>query len=757
MSIEVTKIEIAGGSKGWGGLVNREDRMGLLPNQASDCLNVWDDNGILRKRRGYDGYGTDGVSGFRTFEKVAEYDPTKVGVHLIGDGGASQLAQEVNLGTTRGGDYDHAGGERKLRIEAKIKKATGATRILFKIFSKNGATGAPDQLLVTGTSQYVYKAPFDEHWAAFDFDATDIDTTHGGNVLIVIEADLAIATTDMGWVYGNSLYSGAEKAWKYSSGSWSELVGDAFKVRVYQLNTNGSRKLSLVEDYIDERKIMIRVQLWQGYNNASIASSDIPTELSKYNGATLFIEGERFGYEIYGAEDGESDFLIKPYYPNSNTTVNAYIVPKMIMQQLYTNYGLEVNHFSEYPVIIHKFPGVGGDPGGDIVTEVFKEAGKSSGIVIIKQLTTSTYSPAPLIWGTDTYPLTGFPGEFSFTGLTNPITSAETVMFHKNHMIFGGVKINGNAYLDRIYYSGIGTVESGYGDNRYDYKNGNLVASLSLGKTAVIFTTSASYVLYGDYYENFEYVKLEDDITVTRQSAICKVNSIVYGISNKGIFELDGETKKIISENISEELTSYDRDSGSCWYDGRKNMVMFALTKIDSTTTTRVFGYKIKSQTWWIFDTPYANGAVWTDNPFDTDGNTVGAGRSMPTLAYEYDSGHDNVSDAINAYYKTAPFYAAGGGKFNPSAIWLLARNEDATATLTVDAIGDYTTEQDTVALRVATYPDNAPVSHQVYLDSMDDCNSIEVKVSQNTVDQDFSISSIAMDAEGGQNVDQTV
>lgn len=747
MAIETSKVEIAGGSKGWGGLVKREDRMGLLPNQASDLLNVWDDNGVLRKRRGHTSFNS-------YFRKVADYDTTKTGSEYVKRSTPiTQLAQEITLGTSNGGWAAGITGsalDLLIEIKAKLFDGGGTAQFYLELRPDDG-TGQPDENVSYGTSKGTvgFMEPSAEGWLSFYF----ADVTLAASTFFVVLRQTNATNDTAYWAYGADVF-GTEKAMKYESSAWAEIASVDFMLKVHQqYNSFAPITVDHIEKYSDGIDFMTTLYLENDKHGAQIMEANYPKNMSDYIGATIFIEGEEVAYKIESAADNSPYMHISPPCQSAtSTTKTAYITTKKALYQVSDK--LIENHFNSWSVQI------------DVLSTIYGEiniahgwkAGAGTIVAIASQNKLSGNAFTPQIWGTAAAPFTGPPGDASFTGLTNPITDAEVVMYHKDHLIWGGVTINGTEYKDRIYYSGQGTPESGYDDNRYDILDGKLTAMKSLGDTAIICTTKTIYIMFGDYFENFELDKIGRGAKVPKSQSLCTANidGIVYAyaLSSSGMVKIEQNKVSKISDPISKELEGLDLDRGGCWYDGTKKQIIFSATDGGDYGTIYTYGYKPMENSWWKYDTPYNNGG-WFPLAIDRDGKTYGMTWGTKGF-YDFDTQADDVSTAINAYYKTAPFYAAGGGNFNPSVIWVLARNEEVASNLTLDMINDYVATQKTIALRNTSFPDNAPVSHQEY-NTNNDVNSIEVKISQNTADENFAVSSIFMDAEGGQNVDQTV
>lgn len=750
MATQTTPIEIAGGQVGWGGLVNRLDRMGLLPNQASDCLNVWDENNVLRRRRGTEEFSD-------VLFKFTDFSETSDGTVDVRDGTVSKLSQSFNMAAAAGGDYDKPSGDSTARDIIMSINATLISdgNVTLELWTRDG-NGLPQSLLATSSIKDGTTTP-STGWLSFYFSQVVITSN---NLCVVLTSSSTEGTeANFFWNYYNDV-GGSHVAGSFTDPNWAEIADINFMLKVYigqdadvdSLTGNMTNSLELLNRMSSVKSLSCEASLTNDSHSVGITLDDgEPRYIQDYDQATMFVEGDNVAYKIEAS--ASSGFHIVPSYQGTTGTKNVYIA---FDRAIYGLVGSQINfivqdYFNTCP-IAYKV----GSPAFGFISDfvVTKKAGEEAAVSMFFSAQ-SVSPPTPKIWGSTTYPFTGEPGDHSFTGLTNPITSARAAMWYKNHLFVCGVIINSTEYLDRIYYSGQGTPEAGYDDLRHDIANGDLIAAISNKNYAIVATTRGTRVLRGDYYENFEYEDHELKEPIVSHNAIClgknkSGKNVFYGITTLGFVVFDETTYKYIDDNIREEIKSIDIDASSCSYDENAKMVRFCVS-IDGTKY--VYGYMIEKETWYKFDTAYTQ-CVHLPVIFTNLGITLGL-RDKYNKSHEVDVKNDGGS-AIEAYYKTAPFHAAGGRRFIPWSVWIMARNESETSNLTVDRILNYTSDETTISLRKATFPDDVPVAHQVYV-YKGETNSMELKLSQDAVDQEFAIQSIMVELKGGQSVDQTV
>lgn len=735
--------EIAGGPAGWGGYVNRGERLSVRPHEASSANNVYEEGGVLKKRQGYTKSENFLILG-------GSYASASTGYEEISDNGISpdttKISQEIEINsTTTGGDENFNGTTTSELVVALKMKKTGGTAGTFnaRLYTVDGS-GFPDSLLATSHPVSWGYLPTDstEYWVYFYFESVILGTS---NVCITIEDTGGIGGAGQKWMYsdGDGGYipgGSARVAANYTGGAWAENSGVDFLFKFYYKKTSDVYFKS-IHNYngFDDGCFVGTANLTN--NSHSVLFTSIDGVIG--NEYTMFVENERAAYKIQtivdetikGRETTGANIL-PSYQGVTGSSKKVFCYPAKMIVGL-EGYIAEC-HYNDYIMRIYKD------------TDIYD---KLNAVQFDDSVALIPRDDTPKVWGTASYPLSGEPGDFTFTGLTNPITQAKTVMWHKKFMVWGNVIINSVEHRDRFYYSGQTTPEAGYADNNYDSVDGEITALVSNGAYAVVSTRSRTYCIFGNdfstTYEKIEHVTLGGAINA---ESLCiyydeLLGNKIYGFSAQGIFEIDKTKKRFIHEKILKEIADIIPSDMFVCPDYRREMVLFSYR---SAGVRKILGYNVRTKTWWPEDLT-AQGML----------SVVSYNSLLPRIygfkddeLWDMYTGKNDDGAAISANYKTGPAYLNAGAQFAGGVVWLIHGNEDETANLTVNIQNDYgTADAQVLALRDTDFPDDVPVRSKVQRAGT--ASSIEIELAQDAVDQSFKVAKINVEAGGGRNVEQ--
>jgi hypothetical protein len=755
MADKCVPVTIAGGTAGWGGYVNPGDRMGLKRNEFSDCQNCWDDNGVLRKRLGQKLYD-------RFFVYAGSYAMASEGYRT----NHAYLSQEIELsGAGYGGDEAIADGTQDIILSLYLSSdGTSTGTITVGLYTVDGS-GFPGTLLKTASLSNSNTLSTTGRWV--DFCLEDVVIT-GTNYCIRLNA-----ATDVRWHWAG--YSGAAYApgsaaqvcaYSDNGTSWSLYDYDFLFKMWFPKSMSNMCGISEILQNNDILQAGYYVTVANGTHDAVYRANFAITAGSKiilWNATTK--EHEDAIYEIcsltstVGASHYDGTMHLFPA-PAITGTYSFAVVPNSIV------FCHEVYNDESYLAIFdyHSWPKRCLAPYTPTLLKQIKnfmgvKFGDSSEAFLFLN-----GSHVPMVWGTSGYPYTGSPGNLAFTGLANPITQAQACMWHKNYMFWGNVVINSVTYVDRIYYSGIGTAEAGYGDNRYDSKYDPITAMISVGEYAVVSTRDNTYYLYGDSYEEFQYIKHNIGGGVINQFSICtyrdEKNNLakVFGIAWDGLFEISGTSKKYIDEKIKGKI-AINGDVCFVCPDYQRGLVIFGLD--GGWDEERLYlAYDPVTETWWPEEFYRDPTYMIFHNLNSVNEKRIVAG-NYASMIFNYigykDEESDGTENTITAYFKTSPAYLNSGREFSPWRVSIIARNESAASNMTINVYNDYaeaTGSPYTHSLYDAAYTANVPMRTFEHVRGR--ANSIELKFTHSAqVDATFAIQQIDVDVVGGQNVEQ--
>jgi hypothetical protein len=707
--------------------------MSVRPNEASSANNVYAEGGVLKKRTGYT--KTQGI-----YVLGGEYNETSTGYEETRDGTVEEfLSQEVELdAAATGGDVNFDGTSSvALVIALKLIRGaavSGTTKCY--LYTVDGS-GFPDTLIATGKfMQPLGLSDTTETWAFFEFAAVQTNTS---NMCIVMGSE---ALSKVQWYYSNGgggylPGASARVASYYDGAAWNVVAGVDFLFQFYHKVTGLNYRSIFDYHGFDNAQLTATVNLAQ--NHQAILTS-IYGEIGE-NYSTMLIERQRIAYRIYSyggtslAIEGSLYCDILPATTLSGSQ-NAYVYSSMMVMGV-EDY-IVTNHFNGTPMRIYK--GIG-------VDSILRCA------QFEKALAMAPSQGTPLVWGTSGTPHTGEPAGFTFTGLTNPITRAQAVMWHKKFMVWGNVIINSVEYRDRFYYSAQTTPEAGYGDNNYQTTEGNITAMISVGDYAIVSTRDRTYAVFGDdFTSTYERIEHASPGGAISPEALCVYRdelygNKIYGFSYQGMFEIDRMQKRFIHHSVAADMDGIIPSDMFACPDYRRGLVLFSYR---SSGTRKILGYHIRTQTWWPEDLT-AGGMTSIEL----------SGAMLPRIygfkddeLWDMYTGKNDDGGAIAANYKMGPAYLNADAKYKSGYVWLIHGNEDTAATLTVNIINDYgTTDAQSLTLRNTSYPDDVPVRGKV--PRAGTATSVELEVSQDAVDESFKVAKINVEAGGGRNISQ--
>jgi hypothetical protein len=722
MAENKTTLPVAGGSLGWGGLADHGDRF-IGSHESSDCLNVYPENGILKKRKGYTkdngGFVLGGV-----------YEAASTGnIQLDYAPGNIDISQEVYLsGVGSGADIDFTGTITSLVIGFRLKGYSSTSSIYYfaKIYTVDG-NGHPDTLIATSTSSISEStiSKTSEHWVYWNFTNVTLGTNH---------VCIGFGSSNTSWVGSYVYYStggggyapgGARVASYGKTGSWTDITGD-FLFRFYYKTTTQSFK-SLVQ-YADASSSSEYISNNFNFTNGSSnAFGIIAAATSILQNYSLFVEGDAVGYRVSDNYEGDLNFI--PEYGGTTGYKSVrFIKNRLILGS--SNYLFE-SSFNNLALRIQKFT---------TENNYYRFADTQYGLVVCPD------KNVPQIWGSTAYPITGYTGTMAFTGLTNPVTQADVVMWHQNRCWVGNVTINSVSYVNRIYYSGSTTPESGYGDNNWINTDAKTTALIDVGDYAIVSDLNNTYILLGAAtVSTLEFVKHGVGGGVTRQEAMCawrdsSGNAYVFGWGDRGIFQIDRTNKRYINDKIINKLGSLILSDIFVCSDYARGLILFGYAE---SGIRKTLGYHVATDTWWPEDTA-AEMMIPVALPSSSIQKVYGIKTNEWWNMY---TGNMDDGNFIKGYYKTGPFYI-DGTKFKPRNIYFRNRNEPNVSHLDVKVSNDYGTDTTTSkAIRNSTYANNVPVLSKTY------SGGGEATSSEITLYQDKVSTTVNVNSDSGQAV----
>lgn len=752
-------VTIAGGSIEWGGLVNRGDRLGLKPNESSDCQDVYEDHGKLRKRKGYTS-GIKNTAGFPLVNRCS-MDVTVTGAVACRSGDNRQVSMEVDLDGTYGTLSRESGSlDVVVAIELTRDGTPSSGDVWVELYTAD-VSKYPDSLIATSKKADAEYLP-SSGWIYFCFDDVTISSD---NICVVLNGDYTVSGSDyISWRRGTNASGNVASYYDDNLGSWQTSAGVEHNVKVFQRSGSEDAKYISISSYKDYYggKSSCGASFTNDKHSCTINTTDSSVD---YTGYTLFVSGDTTHYKIIGKGTGTNTYVIYPNYEGTTGGKQGYLAPKKLIVAFSCDWSAQKQSICESPYNIDwPIEIVGGTFASGtymqrVRTAMFQEVDSFMGLAIAGESMDST-TVAPQVWGTSSYPVTGSPGNFAFTGLTNPIQRAGTLMFHKNAMFWGDVTINGTDYANRIYESAIGTPEAGYSDTRYILRENKITAMLSVGEYAIISTLSDTYIMFGETYYDFEFKKHFVPGGAVSHEALCVLKKDkrgekrVFGISDQGFFEINRMEKKYIHHKIADELDGVYYNNVNVYIDEDLGYVCFSVSFASGRKT---FAYDPIKERWWKL-TYKITSAIFKDEPLENRGVIYGID-GTETISGIMRVSNSDVADgttAINAYYKIAPFYINRSQEFVPMQLWVTARNESATSNLTINHYNDYseaTGSPYTMSLYDSSYPANVPMRLKQGLTGR--ANAIEIKLSQNSATQTFAIQEVVVDIKGRQNVEQ--
>jgi hypothetical protein len=718
---DVNKVQLAGGDAGWGGLVNKGDLI-IPPNCASDCLNVFEQDGKLKKRQGH----TVDTGVYMLAGSVT----TETGVNTQT---ALYYAQNViTTGAGTGGNVSYSGGANQTLIVGICLNYATEDTAAFIVKLYTNVAGLPGVEII-GNSLFTATI-LGKVWAYFLFS----NITISGNFFIVIES-----VGNKSYCYSNS-YTAGGKAYYKTTGSWTELAGKFFNFKVWYLDTSAAYLYTGINTF--KQKTSISFAGMAAFTNTYQVVDDFISgsgNISKVvNAGIVIVEDSIQIYRaLYIPSNGSQKLMIFPNYAGTSENKNFIYYSSsdylLLSMNISGNTHLMVSDLTGFTQNIGVFSGI---------SKVNSAYNEENTVIILEPTTYSFGTYTPLIWGTATYPYSGFPGTMSFSGLTNPITQAITVMHHGNRFWLGNVIINSINYPTRIYFSGIATAESGYSDTGYIESDSTVICLLDVGDYAILADKTSTYTLLGGNgvstgFERFKHdlnggVQSKDSICVYKDSTgYCKV----YGISNIGIFEIDKTSKRFIHENIKNKIKDDFPILTYCYPDYEREMVVFSYMH---NAVRYAIGYSVKNGTWWPED----------NKPESVVTAQIGSfyprvyGVKTNELWTLNDTNMDN-GNFIHAYCKLGPAYANSDGVFSPAQVWLKHKNEPTMSHLDVKFTSDYGAENIvTKQVRRPLQPNNVPILQKA--DMFGSGSSIEIELHQDAIS-----TTINTDSNSGQAV----
>lgn len=729
---KVQNVPIAGGSLGWGGLYNRGDSI-IPSNYSSDLSNVYDSNGILKKRKGYlrKSYGY--------FILIGSYEETFTGTTVM-DATYQKISQEVFLsGAGAGGDLDFTDGTFDFIVAFSLQNNVVYEDInaVLSIYTVDGS-GHPDALLASTESLNLSAVGTSEEWVYGYFSSANLTTN---NVCIVIEP----ASTPTGnykavhYSDGGGGYApGGARVSSYYDGAWKDISGTDFKFKFYLLLKNlpnSDYHIKNCFQYFDNSASGI----YPG--SASMTEDSQNIELTDPTGvekdSTLFAENEATAYQITNINTALStEQIILPPLGAATSSKEAFIYKTRLI--VATPLYLCQSAFNNCVMRIHKY---------STSNTMYGFTNTPGGLVIVCD------NNVPQIWGSSSYPISGYTGDMSFAGLTNSITKAKTVMYHENRVWLGNVTIDGTVYSNRIYYSGIGTPESGYSDTGYITTIGANTALLDCGDYAVMSDYNYTYVLLGAVsILTTEVVKHGASGGVVSQDAIALYNNIsedikVYGFGVKGIFEIKRFKKRYIHNNIIDTINGLINADVFVCPDYNRDYIIFGYAE---TGTRKTLIYNIVTESWWL-----ENLIIKMINVIHggfSEAQIYGYFSTQNKVFHMYTGDYDayisnEQPTAIEAYYKCGPSYANVNSLFGLHKIWTKVRNEPNMSQLDVKYSLDYGSDvEEKEIIKNTGFANNVPIIKQT------DCEGSAISTVI-TVYQNSILTTVSSESVSGQTI----
>jgi hypothetical protein len=717
---DVNKVQLAGGDAGWGGLVNKGDLI-IPPNCATDCLNVFEQDGKLKKRQGY----TVDTGIYMLAGSVT----TETGVNSQA---ASYLAQNViTTGAGTGGNISYSGGSNQTLIVGVCFNVSVEASKTFGVSLYTNVAGKPGVEISQSTiNSSTVSGKF---WVYFLFS----NITISDNFFIVINFPWTEACY-------SSAYSAGGKAYWKTTGDWTELTNKFLNFKVWFLDTTSTYLYTGINKFNSKTSGSFsgNATFTNGYQIVDDFTSENGNVSKIVNEGIIVVEDDT---QIYRAQyipiNGSQKMIIFPKYAGTTGTKNfSYFVCSeklLLSMSIAGQTELLVNDLTGFTQNIGSYAGK---------SRVHCAYNEDIVAIALEPTTYSAGTYTPLSWGSTPNGFSDFPQIFTFTGLTNAITQAITVMYHGNRFWWGNVIVNSVNYPTRLYYSGIATPQAGYSDTGYIELDSSIVATLDVGDYAILADKTSTYTLLGGSgvstgFERFKHdlnggVQSKDSICVYKDSTgYCKV----YGISNIGIFEIDKTSKKFIHENIKNKIKDDFPVLTYCYPDYEREMVVFSYMH---NAVRYAIGYSVKNGTWWPED----------NKPESVVTAQIGSfyprvyGVKTNELWTLNDTNMDN-GNFIHAYCKLGPAYANSDGVFSPTQTWLKHRNEPIMSHLDVKFTNDYGTENVvTKQVRRPLQPNNVPILQKA--DMFGSGSSIEIELHQDAIS-----TTINTDSNSGQAV----
>ena len=383
---QFSTFPVAGGSVGWGGLMNKGDRI-IKSNYASTLLNVYEQNGVLKKRNGY-------TVNTGAFVLGGAYEAASTGSYPM-DGTHFQLSQEVLLsGTGSGADIDFPGTAADLTIGIPVKTGTGTVTEAFKVylFSVDGS-GHPETLLATSSGSYIDPNRFsaNETWLYICFNNVTLGTDH----VCILLAPGSNPTSEMfSWFYSNGgggYAPGGSRVSSYWNGSaYVDFSGVDFKFKFYYRITSQNnnsifqyKKLLSLSEYA--ANINMQTTPTQGVEGWS-------SGFANSIGYTFFIENYATAFKIVNAPVAQyGNFNIFPEYTGTVGLKEIYALETNLI--LGTENYLFESSFNNWPLRIAKFT---------TANTKYRFCNTTFGLVICPD------KNVPMVWGTTAYPISGY-------------------------------------------------------------------------------------------------------------------------------------------------------------------------------------------------------------------------------------------------------------------------------------------------------------------------------------------------------------
>jgi hypothetical protein len=697
-------VTVVGGSVGWGGLVDTNGDRLIPANASSDCLNVFEDNGVLYKRNGY-------TSENSLYVNSGSYTSTSTGQTYLNCGTANKLSQEIYLsGLTT--------GVQNAILGFCIKRGSVTDNIVLISIYASDASGHPTGIaLYTSGSKFInsYALKTTEQWYYHDVSSVNFTTKR---LCLVLETGNTFTGECVGWMYSNAgggyAPGGARVAAYYNGAAWVDIAGVDFKFKFYTVGS--AYNVKKIFQYTENSTNF--------YSDAAVFTNTQQLNFGSYipestvegwcEGYTVFAENDINNSEVLSSR-ATSNIDIFPVYTGTAGIKNMFLNKDKVI--IAADYGIFKSAFNNKATIISSY----GNPNSEYCME-----NTPYGMCIFSD------GNVPEIWGSASYPILGDTGPMSFSGLTNPITKAKACMWHKSKMFVGNVTINGVAYPNRIYRSGVNTPEAGYSDTDFLTLDGPVMAMINCGDYAILASAQSTYLLLNGSLAATSIEQVQHDIAggISSYNGMCiykgsDASLKVYGISDRGIFEIDRYVKTFIHANIKDKMANWILAKSFICPDYQRDSVIVGFKEL---TTRKILTYNVISKTWYMEDT-------------DVDGMfSMTVGNSAIPVIYGFKgskimrmyTGTSDDGNFIKAYYKTGPLYI-NDTKYKPRNIFAKYKNESTVSHLDIKYSKDYAADvTKTIQNGNASVTSNVPYIKKI--DCGGEASSIEVTLYQDKI-----------------------